>query len=137
MALPKKVITRQTFDCPIFGTPKDLPTNKLPTGEEIIRGCSQERFNLALRINNKSVSFKQVTSTVTNKVISLYEKASIPTVTETRITQLITALHDKYCGLRKSYTRDKNNVLKILLILSILLKNVLMILNKSAHFFLM
>lgn len=103
-----KLLTRQVFDCPIFGTPKDLPTNKLPTGEEIIRCCSKERYNLALQINNKSVSFKQVTSTVTNKVISLYEKASIPTVTDKRIAQLITALHDKYYSLRKSYTRDKN-----------------------------
>lgn len=108
MAVPKKVITRQVFDCPIFGTPKDLSSNKLPTGEDVIRSCSQERYNLAVEINNKSVSFKKVASTVTNKVISIYEKASIPTVTDKRIAQLITVLHDKYYSLRKSYTRDKN-----------------------------
>lgn len=108
MAVPKKVITRQVFDCPIFGTPKDLPINKLPTGEEIIRSCSHERYNLAMQINNKKVSFKQVASTVTKKVITLYEKASIPTVTDKRIAQFITALHDKHYSLRKSYKRDRN-----------------------------
>lgn len=108
MAVPKKIITRQVFDCPIFGTPKDFSSNKLPTGEDVIRCCSQERYDLALKVNNKSVSFSQVASTVANKIIGLYQKASIPTVTDKRIVQLINALHDKYYSLRKSYTRDKN-----------------------------
>lgn len=108
MAVPKKIITRQVFDCPIFGTPKDFLSNKLPTGEDLIRCCSQERYDLALKGNNKSVSFSQVASTVANKIIGLCQKASIPTVTDKRIVQLINALHDKYYSLRKSYTRDKN-----------------------------
>lgn len=108
MAVPKIIITRQVFDCPIFGTPKDLPLNKLPTGEDVLRCLSHERYNLALKINNKSVSFSQVANTVANKVISLYKKASIPTVSDKRIVQLLNALHDKYYGLRKSHSRDKN-----------------------------
>lgn len=108
MAVPKKIITRQVFDCPIFGTPKDLPLNKLPTVEDVIRCVSHERYNLALKINNKSVSFTKVATTVANKVISLYNKASIPTVSDKRIVQLLNALHDKYYGLRKSLPRDKN-----------------------------
>lgn len=75
MAVPKKIITRQVFDCPIFGTPKDLSLNKLPTGEDVLRCLSNERYNLALKINNKRVSFSQVANTVANKIISLYKKA--------------------------------------------------------------
>lgn len=104
----KTVITRQVFNCPIFGTPKDISTNKLPTGEDLIRCCAQERYNLALKVNNKSVSFTQVASTVADKVISLYQKASIPTVTDKRVIQLINVLHNKYYNLRKSYSRDQN-----------------------------
>ena len=57
MAVSNKIITRQVFDCPIFGTPRDLSTYKLATGEDVIRCCSQERYTLALEVNNKSVSF--------------------------------------------------------------------------------
>lgn len=109
MSVSKKIITRKVFDCPIFGTPKDFALNKLPTGEDMIRCCSQERHGLAVKVNNKSVSFSQVASTVAKKIIGLYQKACIPTVTDKRIVQLINALHDmKYYSLRKSYTRDKN-----------------------------
>lgn len=109
MAVSRKaVITRQVFDCPIFGSPKDLPNNKLPTGEEVLRSCFQERYSVALEINNISVSFKQVAQTVTNKLIGLYQRSSIPTVTDKRVTQLVTALYDKYSNFKRSYNRDRN-----------------------------
>ena len=72
MAVPKKIMTRQVFDCRIFDTPKDCSSNKLPTGEDVIRCCSHERYDLALKVNNKS--FSQVASTVANKIIGLYQK---------------------------------------------------------------
>lgn len=120
-------ITRQVFDCPIFGSPKDFPTSKLPTGEDVLRYCSQERYNLALKVNNKSVSFSQVATIVANKTLGLYQKASIPTVTNTRVLQLIKALHDDYYKLRKSFTRDKKKTRSNIK---------LMILNKNALCFL-
>lgn len=88
----------------MFGTPKGLPINKLPTGEKIIRCSSQERYNLALQIN-KCVSFKQVASTVTNKQ-SAYTKKRLSLLLQ--IKQLITALHDKYYSMRKSNKQHKN-----------------------------
>lgn len=108
MALSKTVITRQEFQCPFFGTPRDLPPNKLPTGEDVLRCISNERFNLAVKVNNKRVSFGQVANTVAGKIVCLYNRASIPTVSDKRVVQLLTALHDKYYSLRKSHTRDKN-----------------------------
>lgn len=38
---------------------------------------------------------------------SNYDKASIPTVSITRIVQLVKAYNDKYSGLMRSYIRDK------------------------------
>lgn len=112
MDVPKKVgigtITRKDFECPIFGHPRDLLHNKLPTHEDVLRCCFQERFNLAVTINNKSVSFSRVASTVAKKIIGLYDKASIPTVTEYRVIQLISSYYESYSKLRKSFHRDKD-----------------------------
>lgn len=101
MAVPKKIITRHVFDCPIFGAAKDFSLTKLPTGENVIRCYSQQRYGLAVKVNNKSVSFSQFASTVANKISDLYQKLCIPMVTYKRIVQHINALHDKHCRLRK------------------------------------
>lgn len=112
MDAPKKVgagvLTRRDFECPIFGHPRELLSNKLPTHEDILRCCFQERFNLAIEANNKRVSFSKVAVTVGNKVKCLYDKASIPTVTEYRVVQIINTYYDSYCNVRKSYNRDKD-----------------------------
>ncbi|KAL4720604.1 hypothetical protein ACJJTC_006946 [Scirpophaga incertulas] len=79
MALSKTVITRQEFECLFFGTPRDLPPNKLPTGEDVLRCISNERYNLAVKVSNKRVSFGQVANTVAGKIVCLYNRASIPT----------------------------------------------------------
>lgn len=102
------IITRKDFECPIFGNPRDLLGNRLPTHEDVLRCCFQERFNLSCETNNKRVSFSKVAAIVANKVKCLYDKSSIPTVTEYRVVQLINAYHDSYYKLRKSYCRDKD-----------------------------
>lgn len=106
MSLTKR-ITRQSFDCPIFGHPRDFLPNILPTHEDVLRCCFEERFVLASKLNNTKVSFSSVSNVVAKKVKYIYEKASIPTVSYYRIIQLINAYYDKYCKLMKSYIRDK------------------------------
>lgn len=103
---PKKCITRREFECPIFGHPRDLLPNKLPTYEDVLRCCFQERYNLSLETNNKQVSFSKVSAIVANKVFNLYEKASIPSVTEYMVVQIIKSYH-LYYKLKRSYNRDR------------------------------
>lgn len=110
MSLNKKVMTRSDFVCPFFGNPSDLNPNKLPTYKDVIKCCFQERLEVSLNCNNKYVSFSDVSESVAKKIKLLYDKASIPTVSEKRIQQLIRKYHDKYYKLRKSYPRDVNNV---------------------------
>lgn len=43
-----KKITRQAYECPLFGNPRDLPQNKLPSQEDVLKCCFQERYNLAV-----------------------------------------------------------------------------------------
>lgn len=63
---------------------------------------------MSLDTNNKKVSFSEVANTVARKIMNLYSKASIPSVTKERIVQLINKYHDKYYKIRKSYHRDIN-----------------------------
>ena len=102
-----KKMTRQSFHCPVFGNPRDFLPNTLPTHEDLLRCCFEERFILANKVNNIKVSFSSVSNTVAQKLKCIYDKASIPTVSFYRIIQLITAYYDKYCKLMKSYKRDK------------------------------
>lgn len=84
----------------------------LPTYEDVLRCCSQERFKLSVESNNKRVRFLKVASTVARNVNNLFEKASVPTVSECRLVQLITAFHEAHYKLRKSNNRDKKQIFK-------------------------
>lgn len=106
MAVSKK-ITRSEFNCPLFGHPKELSASKLPTYEDVLKCFFNEHYNLALKANNRSVSFSQVSNIVAPQVKAVFDKASIPTVTLYRIVQLINAYHNSYRNLMKSYKRDK------------------------------
>lgn len=88
MAVCKK-ITLSEFNCPLFGHPKKLPVSNLPTYEDVLKCFFQEHHNLALKTNNRSVSFSQISNIVAPQVKSVFHKASIPTVTPFRIVQLI------------------------------------------------
>ena len=83
--------THLVFECPIFGHPRDFLQTKLPTHEYVLRCCFEERFKLSIETNNKSVSFSKVAGTVAEKFKCFYGKASIPTVSDYRIVQLINA----------------------------------------------
>ncbi|GBL94334.1 hypothetical protein AVEN_112649-1 [Araneus ventricosus] len=80
----------------------------LPTFEDVIRCCFQERFNLSIEAISKFVSFSKVAGIVGRKIKDVFGRASIPTVSEKRIVQLINAYYAKYCKLRRSYDRDKS-----------------------------
>ena len=106
MAFFKK-ITRSEFKCLIFGHPIELSANKLPTYEEVLKCCFNENYKLALKSNNKPVKFSYVSNCVAQQVKSVFDKASIPTVTIYRVVQLINGYHDSYRNLMKSFKRDK------------------------------
>lgn len=74
------ILTRRDFKCPIFGNPRDLLPSKLPTFEDVIYCCFDEQLNLAIAANNKSVPFSKVSGIVSEKIKSLWNKASIQTV---------------------------------------------------------
>lgn len=105
MAVSKK-LTRSEFECPLFGPPKDMPVNKLPTYEEVLRCCFFENYKIAFD-SKKICKFFPNCSSCSSKVKALYDKASTPTVTTYRMIQLISSCHDSYRHLMKSFKRDK------------------------------
>lgn len=107
MTTPKNVFTRKEFQCPLFGNPADLSTNKLPNYEDVMKCYNQVRYDLSLEINNKKVAFSNIARIVARKIILLFEKASIPPLSERRVVAMIKTYHDKYYQIRKSYLRDQ------------------------------
>lgn len=107
MAVSKK-FTRSEFNCPLFGNPKELPLSKLPTYEDVLKCFFYEHYNLVLKTNNiRLVSLSEVSNIVAQQVKSVFNKASIPTVSSYRIVQIINAYHDSYRNLMKSFKRDR------------------------------
>lgn len=102
-------VTRQSVECPFFGSPKELSRTSLPTYEDMLLCCLEEKYNRALILNpnnKKDLGFSAVAELVATQIVNIYRTASIPTVTHTRVVQMITSYFNAYIGLKKSYNRD-------------------------------
>jgi hypothetical protein len=95
--------------CPIFGPSRELSVNTLPTYEDVLLSCFEERKRLMLLSDTKfKVKFPPIAESVAIQVENLFMKASIPTVTHTRVVQMVTSYHEVYYKIRKSFNRDKD-----------------------------
>uniref|UniRef100_A0A1B6HPQ6 Uncharacterized protein n=1 Tax=Homalodisca liturata TaxID=320908 RepID=A0A1B6HPQ6_9HEMI len=85
-------VTRQTIACTIIGVPKELSGLSLPTYEDILLCCLDEKYKRSLLFspnNKKELGFLAIADCVATQVVGIYNKATIPTVTHTRVVQLI------------------------------------------------
>lgn len=111
MEKPKKsnkFRTRSTFNCPLFGTPKELTDARLPTHEDVLRGCFLERYNLKPDVGNQEPKFSAIAKIVAEKIEHVYNKSSIPIVSHNRIIAIVNNYYKKYQSLMKSYKRGKD-----------------------------
>lgn len=53
------------------------------------------------------MKFSPIAESVATQVENIFKKASIPTVTHTRVVQMVTSYHEEYYKIRKSFNRDK------------------------------
>jgi len=109
-----KFSLRQTFECPIFGPPTDFG-RLLPTYDAVIRRCGYERRELALLAadGNKEPTFSEIAHNVASKLISLYEEASIPTLSKQRVVTMIQSYHAKYISIKDVVKRiEKSETVK-------------------------
>lgn len=100
-----KFSSRKAMQCPLFGDPKDLVESHLPSIEDVILCCQQERFKLGTDSEgNKEPLFSVIADNVSKKVETIYTKASIPTVSHRRVLEMIKNYHKKYV-VAKSWLR--------------------------------
>lgn len=81
---------RQTFHCPLFGQPKSLNHQILPSHADVLRHYHYVRYDLAMASTcpKKNVSLSSVANVIADEIEAIYVKASFPMVSKTRICNL-------------------------------------------------
>lgn len=92
--------------CPIFGKPKELGNNTLPTIEECINYFLLIQHNLGQQKVNKNSINSQASSIVASKVENIWKRASIPVVSKARIIFLLKKYENQRLAFLKSFKRD-------------------------------
>ena len=85
-------MTYQSWDavkCLIFEALKPLPENQLPTYLHVMKAFLYERPILKLERKNAKLPLREIAAEVAQKVEAIWRKGNIPTVSHTRIVQLL------------------------------------------------
>lgn len=100
-------LLRSDAVCFVFGAARDLPTNTLPTYEDVTL-C----YLWVSRNKQKQGQYKNLVSDicleVSVKITRQWELASIPTTDDRSVVRKIKDYHDKYRNLLKPYSSRKN-----------------------------
>ncbi|CAH1968197.1 unnamed protein product [Acanthoscelides obtectus] len=105
--------TRSVFKCPVLGVICELKYNVLPTYDDVIKLYEWTRHQRKLRLETaKEPVFAEIADIVTSTIENIWQTASIPTVTRTRIIQMLKAYHLKYKNLLKSVQRVSEDKLE-------------------------
>ena len=97
---------RQSYQCPIFGSAKDIKDNVLPTYKDVMKYYCWSRLQLKISRNTiKEPSFLDIAELVSQKVDDVWRKLSLPTVSYTIVIQLLKAYHLKCKNLINSLKR--------------------------------
>lgn len=86
------------YKCPVFDVhPVELGEIQLPIYKDINLRCLYERRRLGQEWRiDKEPTFFEIAEIVSTKVKNIYTKACIPTVSLTRVLQLLNSYHKKY-----------------------------------------
>ena len=96
--------------CPIFGNPSEFSEKQLPTYGDVMKCFNQERWKFK-EMSNKDPAVADIAVIVAKKLISIYAKASIPTLSLKRIIDMIKSYHAKHRNIMKNYKRKKESEL--------------------------
>ena len=103
-----KISTRKEKKCPVFGYSCKLPHNVLPTYMDMMKHYHYIKQNIKTE-TAKEPTVTEIAETVATDVKSLWQKASIPIVSHTRILKLIRCAHDESGKLMKPYKGRKSD----------------------------
>ena len=99
--------TRNSVSCVVLGPPCKLPKNMLPTYEDTLKYYDLVKFQLKEASNGNDLSHSEISSKVTAEIEALWEKASLPVVSQDRIRAMLKTYHQKYRNLLKPYQTRK------------------------------
>jgi hypothetical protein len=106
----KKIIchsSRRSNKCPVFGYPRELPRNVLSTYGDVMKCYLNEKLKMKQQNEGREPCFTQISQIVAINLEAVWQSASIPTVSRTRIIQLIRKFHDEYRSLLKPFKRPQ------------------------------
>lgn len=90
-----KLKTRSSTESPIFGPPRELLHNVLPTYEEIVQALLHRRYEL-IQEGVKNPLVNDIVTYVAEQVEKIWKKASIPTCHHYRIIARVKDYYQKY-----------------------------------------
>ncbi|XP_050505184.1 uncharacterized protein LOC126883579 [Diabrotica virgifera virgifera] len=108
MSSSKIRYTRQYIECPLAGVPADFKGNVLPLKAHVLQYYLWTRYNLKSPNSGKEPTVFEISNILSDKILSVWQKASILTITRKRVLQLIKTHHDKYLKLLR-YPEVKKN----------------------------
>lgn len=97
----KNIVTRKDAKCLVFGYSKDMDESVLPSYGDVMRNYLQVR-NLLKQRSKKDPSFDDVFSKLLPKIFKLWNKASIPVLSQKRVYDMLRNYHGKYRNILKS-----------------------------------
>lgn len=95
------LMTRANFECPIFLSSERNDDEQTTNSRRSTLRLLSKRVVLYSETGNAKVDFLHIANKIARKVKVIYDRASIPTVTEYRTIQLIITYNDSCWKLRK------------------------------------
>ena len=105
MATPAK--SRESAACVVFGAPRELPQNQLPTYADVMKLYNMTKKTLKEQVA-KEPSHRDISDVVLMEVEQLWEKASLPRLSHKRIQDMLKTYHGKYVALIR-VSKDRRN----------------------------
>jgi hypothetical protein len=104
-----KIKTRKVSSRPVFGLPKELSANELPTYGDVLKFY----FWVQNDAKNKSITKRkdtvaELSQVVATRVEEIWIKASIPIVSHDRVLHLFRSYYNKYLKLLKPFKQRQN-----------------------------
>lgn len=109
MSQVKSCRSREEVKCPIFGAPKELSSVQLPTYEDVSKFYLLTRNILKPSKSDKDPTVSEIGEIVAREVENIWKKASLPTISHTRILKLIRTHNDRYLKILKPFKGRQND----------------------------
>ena len=100
-------MTRKHVACVIFGAPRVLPENVLPTKADVMKAYLEIRQSLLAKTGNYP-TFYEISHKLCYQVEQTWKQASIHTVSHERVIGIMRMCYDKYKTILKPYKSRKN-----------------------------